>query len=159
MSAMICDEIRRFGIVLVTGILLASSYDVLRIIRAVFEHTKWLEDGEDILFWIIWFVYLVDDVYYSSQSTIRGFVILAFLIGIILYEWLLSHKIVRLFSTILLKQKVILYGVFCKFFQLFKKLTKLKKHNKMKIGRLSGRRGYSHENKKKSRISKEKATK
>lgn len=159
MSAVIFEEITRFGQVLLMGVMLAGSYDILRIIRAVFVHTRWLEDGEDILFWIIWFVYLVDSLYFGSYGTVRGYIILAFLIGIFLYENICSHCIVKLFSLFLQKVKQILSGIFCKIIHLFKKLTKYKKHNTMKIGRMSGRRGYSHENKKKSRISKKEATK
>ena len=159
MSAAIYEEITRFGQFLLIGAMLAGSYDILKIIRAVFVHARWAEDGEDILFWIIWFIYLVDRLYYGSYGTVRGFIIFAFLIGICIYENLCSRCVVNFFSPILQKVTGLFCSIFYKIFHLFKKLTKYKKHNTMKIGRISGRRGYSHENKKKGRISKEKATK
>lgn len=159
MSVLIYDEIRRFGIVLLTGILLAGSYDILRIIRAVFIHAKWLEDGEDILFWIIWFVYLVDELYYGSYGTIRGFVVLAFLAGVGIYEKACSYWIVMHCATILLKWKQRMCRIFCKIFRFLLKLTRNGKDNTIKIGSKFCKRGYRHENKKKSCVSQEKAAK
>lgn len=158
MSAVICEEIKIFGMVLLEGMLLAGSYDILRIMRAVFVHARWVTDGEDILFWIIWFVYLVDYWYYGSYGTMRGFVILALVIGIGFYEKLCSRYVVSFFSHILRRIRDILHRIFCKIFHLFKKLTKHRKNNTIKSGRLLWRRGVKNENTKKGSVPKEKAT-
>ena len=77
-----------------TGALLLFIYDVLRIVRKIVPHKMWLVGVEDLLFWIGSALALFAMLYRENSGYIRGFVIGGVLVGMLLYNLLLSAWIV-----------------------------------------------------------------
>ena len=86
-----------------TGALLLFIYDVLRIVRKIVPHKMWLVGVEDLLFWIGSALALFAMLYRENSGYIRGFVIGGVLVGMLLYNLLLSAWIV-VGSVFLLKK-------------------------------------------------------
>lgn len=90
---------------LLTGALLLFVYDVLRIMRKIAPHKMWLVGAEDLLFWIGSALALFAMLYRENSGYIRGFVIGGVLVGMLLYNLLLSAWIVA--GSVFLLKKVL----------------------------------------------------
>lgn len=88
-----------------TGALLLFIYDVLRIVRKIVPHKLWLVGVEDLLFWIGSALALFAMLYRENSGYIRGFVIGGVLVGMLLYNLLLSAWIVA--GSVFLLKKIL----------------------------------------------------
>ena len=88
-----------------TGALLLFIYDVLRIVRKIVPHKMWLVGVEDLLFWIGSALALFAMLYRENSGYIRGFVIGGVLVGMLLYNLLLSAWIVA--GSVFLLKKIL----------------------------------------------------
>ena len=92
------------------GFMAAMSYDSCRIARKVIKHKKCCIIIEDLLFGVIVSIFLVCINYKYNSGTIRMFVFVGIVLGILLYEKLFSNSVVILFSSFFIKiRKKILY--------------------------------------------------
>lgn len=80
-------------------------YDVLRIVRKIVPHKMWLVGVEDLLFWIGSALALFAMLYRENSGYIRGFVIGGVLVGMLLYNLLLSAWIVA--GSVFLLKKIL----------------------------------------------------
>lgn len=92
----IMQEGRFFLLSLLTGIVLLFLYDFFRILRLLVPHKKWLVFWEDYLFWLLAGVGVFVMIYQVNNGTIRGFSLLAILLGMLLYHYGPSMYWVRL---------------------------------------------------------------
>ena len=88
-----------------TGALLLFIYDVLRIVRKIVPHKMWLVGVEDLLLWIGSALALFAMLYRENSGYIRGFVIGGVLVGMLLYNLLLSAWIVA--GSVFLLKKIL----------------------------------------------------
>lgn len=88
-----------------TGALLLFVYDVLRIVRKIVPHKMWLVGVEDVVFWIGSALALFAMLYRENSGYIRGFVIGGVLVGMLLYNLLLSAWVVA--GSVFLLKKVL----------------------------------------------------
>ena len=88
-----------------TGALLLFIYDVLRIVRKIVPHKMWLVGVEDLFFWIGSALALFAMLYRENSGYIRGFVIGGVLVGMLLYNLLLSAWIVA--GSVFLLKKIL----------------------------------------------------
>ncbi len=88
-----------------TGALLLFIYDVLRIVRKIVPHKMWLVGAEDLLFWVGSALALFAMLYRENSGYIRGFVIGGVLVGMLLYNLLLSAWIVA--GSVFLLKKIL----------------------------------------------------
>lgn len=88
-----------------TGALLLFVYDLLRIIRKILPHKMWLVGAEDLIFWIGGAIVLFAMLYRENSGYIRGFVIGGVLVGMLLYNLLLSAWIVA--GSVFLLKKIL----------------------------------------------------
>lgn len=79
---------------LASGGLLIFVYDVLRIIRQLIPHKIWVVAFEDILYWIGCALFIFIMLCRENEGMIRGFIMGAVLVGMLLYNHLLSPHIV-----------------------------------------------------------------
>lgn len=93
------------------GVILGAAYDVLRIIRRIAKHNIIIISIEDVIFWIIsgviFFLMLYD--YNGGTGRFLAYIFLA--LGMLLYHITFSAPIVKYFSLILLKIKIIVSRV------------------------------------------------
>lgn len=89
----------------IMGIILLFVYDQLRIIRRLIPHGAFWVAVEDVLFWIASAAALFAMMYQENSGYIRGFVIGGVLVGMLLYNLVLSRFVVNL-SVLILKKIV-----------------------------------------------------
>lgn len=103
MNDAILVELRFFGISVFWGMLLLVIYDLLRILRRIMKHNNFLITIEDIIYWITSSILIFRMMYQQNNGIIRGFSILAMLLGMLLYHEVLSEGLVTIVSGILNK--------------------------------------------------------
>lgn len=94
----VSPEITREGILFLgavaSGAVLILVYDVLRILRQLLKHKQWVVAGEDILYWIGCALFVFIMLCKENDGMMRGFILLGLTIGMLLYNQLLSRRIV-----------------------------------------------------------------
>ena len=103
MNDAIMVELRFFGASIFWGMLLLVIYDFLRILRRVVNHNGFFIVIEDILYWITCSLLIFHMMYQQNNGIIRGFSILAMVLGMLLYHAGLSDLVVAVISEILNK--------------------------------------------------------
>ncbi|MFV0341647.1 MAG: spore cortex biosynthesis protein YabQ [Anaerocolumna sp.] len=129
MNGAILVELRFFGASVLWGVLLLVIYDCLRIERRLISHNSFFVAVEDIIYWMVASILIFRMMFNLNDGIIRGFSILAMLIGMLIYHHVFSGFIVDVVSGILIKIKTILFKLigyilapFRKFMKWLKKL-------------------------------------
>lgn len=128
MTEIINLEVQFFLTSILYGILLLVVYDCIRIIRRIVPHKGFFVALEDILFWLVASIVIFIMIYERNNGTIRGFAILGMLLGMVIYNQLLSQLVVkgitRIIKTIIKAIKKVLSILFRPFAFIAKKLGK-----------------------------------
>ncbi|WP_455715363.1 spore cortex biosynthesis protein YabQ [Anaerosporobacter sp.] len=95
MTEIINLEVQFFLTSILYGILLLVVYDCIRILRRIVPHNAFFVALQDILFWVTASIVIFLMIYERNNGTIRGFAILGMLLGMIIYNQLLSKFIVK----------------------------------------------------------------
>lgn len=103
-SAAIIKEADVLGISFVMGMFILFVYDFIRIFRRLIPHGVLWIGIEDMLFWIASALALFAMLYRENSGYIRGFVIGGVLVGMVLYNSVLSRFVVK--SSVFLLKKV-----------------------------------------------------
>ena len=107
MSAEIIKEADVLLAAILTGMLLLTAYDLLRIIRRLIPHKMWLVGAQDLIFWAGSAAVLFAMLYRENSGYIRGFVIGGVLAGMLFYNLILSPFVIK-GSVFLLKKLLFL---------------------------------------------------
>lgn len=67
------------------GMVIMALYDVLRFLRRIIRHKRFLRDFEDFIFWIIGGFIVFSLVYSRSDGNIRWFIIVGVMFGAYIY--------------------------------------------------------------------------
>ena len=92
---LIVEQVYIFLYAILAGAIAAFLYDILRIKRRAIKTSVILVNLEDFLFWLVAAVILFLTVYKSNSGQMRGFIFIGNVIGVILYESLLSNIIIK----------------------------------------------------------------
>jgi spore cortex biosynthesis protein YabQ len=145
MTEIINLEVQFFLTSILYGILLLVVYDCIRILRRIVPHKAFFVALQDILFWVAASIVIFIMIYERNNGTIRGFAILGMLLGMIVYNQLLSKFIVKGITHII---KMILKGIkkvisilFRPFIFIAKKLRKFFGFSSRKIGKVNAKIG------------------
>ncbi len=92
---LIVEQVYIFMYAILAGAIAAFLYDLLRIKRRAIKTGVILVSLEDILFWLVAAVLLFITVYNSNSGEMRGFIFIGNVIGVVLYETLLSNIIIK----------------------------------------------------------------
>ena len=93
----ISTQLFAMGITVISGILLGLCFDIYRVLRALWRPGPvWTRVG-DLLFWLFAFCLLFSLLLVGNWGEMRLYVIVGWILGLWLYSWLLSHKIISLF--------------------------------------------------------------
>ncbi|MGB8453392.1 MAG: spore cortex biosynthesis protein YabQ [Anaerocolumna sp.] len=98
MNDAIMVELRFFGTSVLWGVLLLIFYDALRIIRRIIMHNGFFVAFEDLLYWVVSSLLIFNMMYQQNNGIIRGFAILAMLLGMLLYHSIFSEILVNTIS-------------------------------------------------------------
>lgn len=117
MSDSISLEVQFFLVSILCGVILLVVYDIIRIFRRIIRHSKILVAIEDILFWVASSIFIFIMMYRQNNGDIRGFSIMGMVIGMIIYNQLISNIVVNTSTTVINKiiwviKKVILIILF-----------------------------------------------
>lgn len=85
MSSRIVGELEFFVRSFVWGVGITILYDGLRLFRRVIRHGTLAVSIEDLLYWMVYAGLLFRMIYLENDGMIRGFALLAVLLGMILY--------------------------------------------------------------------------
>lgn len=98
MNQGITIELQFFMISILWGAIILLAYDQLRILRRIIRHNLWVVTIEDLIFWIMASVFIFVMIYEKNYGTIRGFSVMGMGIGMVLYHYIFSERIVWLIS-------------------------------------------------------------
>ncbi len=84
MSARIVGELEFFAKAFVWGIFITLVYDGLRLFRQMVHHGNVWVALEDLLYWVVYALLLFRMMYLENDGMIRGFALLAVLLGMLL---------------------------------------------------------------------------
>lgn len=90
----IVDQVYIFLCAVLCGAIVALFYDILRIKRRAIRTNVIIVGLEDILYWFLAALFLFITVYKSNSGEMRGYIFIGNIIGVILYELLLSKIII-----------------------------------------------------------------
>lgn len=95
MNVLISSQAHIFFISIFSGILMGIGYDIIRIIRRLFPHNRIFIGIEDILFFLISSILIFIKIFKANYGTIRGFILLGILLGVLLYYLTISNLIIN----------------------------------------------------------------
>ncbi len=101
MNEAIMVELQFFGTSVLWGVLLLIFYDTLRILRRIISHNAFFIAFEDLIYWVVSSLLIFHMMYRQNNGIIRGFAILAMLLGMILYHYAISELLVDTVSGLL----------------------------------------------------------
>lgn len=85
------------------GMILAAEYDCIRIFRRVFRHKRvWGIVVEDILYWINAGITVFCVTYEISDGVVRGFSVVALILGAVLYRYAFGIYFVKYISKLII---------------------------------------------------------
>lgn len=103
MSQNIINEAYFFGCCVLTGITVIFMYDVLRIFRRIIIHGVIAIGIEDFIYWVGSSFFVFHIIYIRNDGVLRGFAILAIVLGMLMYNLTISNLLVKYISMILNK--------------------------------------------------------
>jgi len=113
MNHAITIELEFFMMSILWGSILLFVYDVLRIFRRLIKQGSIILAVEDLIFWVASSVFIFAMMYRENNGVIRGFSIMGMAIGMVLYHYILSEKLVNYvtkFIRMLFRPFAIVYG-------------------------------------------------
>lgn len=126
---MIENQAYLFGIFVINGILIGLLFDFFRILRKSFKTNDFITYVEDIVFWILTGIILLYSIFLFNNGEIRLFMLIAVLLGLIIYMLSISRyiikvnvKIINFFKTIILKIISIILIPFKYIVKIFRKI-------------------------------------
>ncbi|MFA5526997.1 MAG: spore cortex biosynthesis protein YabQ [Peptostreptococcales bacterium] len=93
MGLLIQNQAFEFIVILYGSMCIAFLYQLLRIYKKHRKPSWFLSGFQDILFWIFSASSLIYMIYYSSYGRIKGYTVLALLIGAFLYKVFISKLV------------------------------------------------------------------
>lgn len=101
MSEVIKNEVVFCGISLLIGVIILFGYDMLRAVRKTFRHSNFALAVEDFLYWSLSGIASSCVIFWGNSGILRGFSVIAILLGMLIYHKSISKFIVLGVSRIL----------------------------------------------------------
>ena len=96
MSEMIYQEVDFFLTSFVGGMILLAVYDILRIIRRIWGHSRGAVAAEDLLFWAVSGLLVFLMMYEKNDGIMRGTAFFSIGLGMILYHNTIGPYVVKI---------------------------------------------------------------
>lgn len=101
------------------GIVIGFMYDIYKIYRSMLNLKKYITAIQDILFWVAISIVAISVLIYSNDGNVRGYSILGFILGALVYNILLSKIVVKTIEVFLDAIKKVLYGIYMRLRKIF----------------------------------------
>ena len=108
MSINIMTEVHILWRFLILGVIITATYDVIRIMRAIFPRRRIIISIEDLLFWCMSSIIVFQLLYQENNGIVRWFAIMGSVIGMILFEKVIGTYLVKVLSKAGRKSKKII---------------------------------------------------
>ncbi|SHK21685.1 spore cortex biosynthesis protein YabQ [Paramaledivibacter caminithermalis] len=119
MSTLVYYQLYVFLTTFYGGIVIGFMYDIYKIYRDILNTRKFIAIIQDILFWITISIVVICVLIYSDDGKIRGYSIIGFILGALIYNLLLSRIVVKTIKIFLSTIKNILYKIHEKVLKIF----------------------------------------
>ena len=90
------EQIQIFFIFIVIGIIISLIFDIFRILRKVYKFSNMLIYMQDILFWLLTGIIILQSIFEFNSGDIRIFLFLGIFIGVFIYTSLFSRYFIKL---------------------------------------------------------------
>ena len=97
----IAEQIQVFIIFVIVGIIISFLFDMFRILRKVYKFSNMLIYMQDILFWLLTGIIILQAIYKFNSGDIRIFLFLGIFVGVFIYISLFSIYVIKIGSFIL----------------------------------------------------------
>jgi spore cortex biosynthesis protein YabQ len=101
MNQEITVELRFFLVSILSGAILLAVYDIFRIFRRLIKHDSFFIALEDLIFWVGAGLFIFAMMFKENDGIIRGFSIMGMAIGMVLYHFVFSDRIVNLITKLI----------------------------------------------------------
>lgn len=107
------------------GVVIGFMYDIYKIYRTILKPKKFVAMIQDLLFWIVISGVAIYVLVYSNDGQLRGYSLLGFMVGALIYNLLLSRIVVKTINIILKTIRDIVLHVYNKIRSTFIRYIKL----------------------------------
>lgn len=125
MSTFVYYQLYVFLVTFYGGIVIGFMYDIYKIYRSMLKTKKFIAAIQDILFWIAISIVVIYVLIYSNDGKVRGYSLIGFVLGALIYNLLLSRIIVRTIKIFLNTIKKILHNIYMKIKRVFNFIYKI----------------------------------
>jgi spore cortex biosynthesis protein YabQ len=94
MNSLVSSQAISFIISILNGLFLGLVYDLLRVLRRIIKHPKWLINIEDIGFWIFGSIIIFLDIFKNNNGVLRYFLCIGVFLGLVIYFSLISKMVI-----------------------------------------------------------------
>jgi spore cortex biosynthesis protein YabQ len=85
---------------ILSGLFLGFVYDLVRVLRRIIKHPKWLINIQDFIFWLFGSLIIFLDIFKNNNGVLRGFLYIGVFLGLIIYFFLISKLVLRIFMKV-----------------------------------------------------------
>ncbi len=100
------DETFMFLKSVVYGALLLCSYDLIRAFRATWKHKNFLIAVGDLLFWLVWGIFLFSRIYKWNNGILRWYLFVGWFLGALIYYVAMSPMVFKIVCFLLKRLKM-----------------------------------------------------
>ena len=97
----IAEQTQIFIIFVIVGIIISFLFDIFRIFRKVYKFSNMLIYMQDILFWLLTGIIILQAIFKFNSGDIRIFLFLGIFVGVFIYISLFSIYVIKIGSFIL----------------------------------------------------------
>ncbi|MBE6853383.1 MAG: hypothetical protein E7505_07885 [Ruminococcus sp.] len=99
------EQMQLFLISCLFGIPIGIFYDIFRVIRIILPHSSLLTAAEDVLFFVLYSVFIMSFTFSAARSEFRMYYIFGNIIGFAVYYFTIGRLVTGLFMRITLMIK------------------------------------------------------
>ncbi len=125
MSTFVYFQLYTFLATLYGGIVIAFMYDIYKIYRNILKVRKIVSTIQDLLFWVFIAMVAASVLVFSNDGKMRGYSLLGFITGALIYNFLLSKVVVKAVNEILNFIKKVAFYIYGKLKKAFNTIFKL----------------------------------
>lgn len=101
MSTFVYFQLYTFLAAFYGGIVIAFMYDIYKIYRSLLKPRKIVATIQDLLFWVVIAMVAISVLVFSNDGKMRGYSLLGFILGALIYNLLLSKVVVKAVNRVL----------------------------------------------------------
>ncbi|WP_304942263.1 spore cortex biosynthesis protein YabQ [Vallitalea guaymasensis] len=100
MNSLVSAQAISFIMSILSGLFLGFVYDLVRVLRRIIKHPKWLINVQDFIFWLFGSFIIFLDIFKNNNGVLRGFLYIGVFLGLIIYFFLISKLVLMIFMKI-----------------------------------------------------------